>query len=45
LRLQSGDNTGGLEDLAEAQRIAAQQGSALVERRVAADRERLAKAS
>jgi hypothetical protein len=45
LRLQSGDSTGGLEDLAEAQRIAAQQGSALVERRVTADRERLAKAS
>jgi hypothetical protein len=45
LRLQCGDRTGGLEDLAEAQRIAAQQGSALVERRVTADRERLAKAS
>lgn len=45
LRLQSGDCTGGLEDLAEAQRIATQQGSALVERRVEADRERLAKAS
>jgi class 3 adenylate cyclase/ABC-type cobalamin/Fe3+-siderophores transport system ATPase subunit len=45
LRLQSGDSTGGLEDLAEAQRIAAQQGSGLVERRVTADRERLAKAS
>jgi class 3 adenylate cyclase/energy-coupling factor transporter ATP-binding protein EcfA2 len=45
LRLQSGDNTGGFEDLAEAQRIATQQGSALVERRVTADRERLAKAS
>ncbi|MBR0794807.1 AAA family ATPase [Bradyrhizobium jicamae] len=45
LRLQSGDSPGGLEDLAEAQRIAAQQGSALVERRVKADRERVAKAS
>jgi hypothetical protein len=45
LRLQSGVSTGGLEDLAEAQRIAAQQGSALVERDVTADRERLAKAS
>jgi class 3 adenylate cyclase len=45
LRLQAGDNTGGLEDLAEAQRVAAHQGSALVERRVTADRERLAKVS
>ncbi|MCC8977317.1 adenylate/guanylate cyclase domain-containing protein [Bradyrhizobium acaciae] len=45
LRLQSGDSPGGLEDLAEAQRIATQQGSALVERRVKADRERVAKAS
>ena len=45
LRMQSGDSSGGLEDLAEAQRIADQQGSALFERRVTADRERLAKAS
>jgi hypothetical protein len=45
LRLQSGDNSGGLKDLAEAQRIAVQQGAGLVERRVAADLERLAKAS
>ena len=45
LRLQSGDSIGGLEDLTEAQLIAAQQGSALVERRVTADRKRLAKAS
>jgi len=44
LRLQSGDMKGGLEDLAEAQRIAAQQGAALVERRVTADRERFANA-
>jgi hypothetical protein len=41
LRLQSGDSAGGDEDLAEAQRIAARQGAALVERRVSADRERL----
>ena len=33
------------DDLAEAQRIAVQQGSQLVERRVTADRERLARAS
>jgi class 3 adenylate cyclase len=45
LRLQSGDSAGGLDDLAEAERIAAQQGSILVERRVTADRERLARAS
>jgi hypothetical protein len=45
LRLQSGDSADGLEDLAEAQRIAVQQGSQLVERRVSADLERLAKAS
>ncbi|WP_076866245.1 adenylate/guanylate cyclase domain-containing protein [Bradyrhizobium mercantei] len=45
LRLQSGDSSGGVEDLAEAQRIAAQQGAALVERRVTADRERLTQAS
>ncbi|WP_375776672.1 adenylate/guanylate cyclase domain-containing protein [Bradyrhizobium sp. ma5] len=43
LRLQSDDSTGGLDDLAEAQRIAAQQGSVLVQRRIMADRERLAK--
>jgi hypothetical protein len=45
LRLQSGDSEGGLDDLAEAQRIAVQQGSQLVERRAAADLERLAQAS
>ena len=45
LRLQSGDSEGGLDDLSEAQRIAVQQGSQLVERRVSADLERLAKAS
>jgi hypothetical protein len=45
LRLQAGDSAGGLDDLAEAQRIAVQQGSQLVERRVGADLERLAKAS
>ena len=44
LRLQSGDSEGGLDDLAEAQRIAVQQGSMLVERRATADLE-LAKAS
>lgn len=44
LRLQSGDSSGGVEDLAEAQRIAAQQGAALVERRVTADRARLTQA-
>jgi hypothetical protein len=45
LRLQSGDSEGGLDDLAEAQRIAVQQGSALIERRASADLERLARAS
>jgi class 3 adenylate cyclase len=45
LRLQAGDSAGGLADLAEAQRIAVQQGAGLVEGRVAADLERLAKAS
>jgi hypothetical protein len=44
-RLQSGDSEGGLNDLAEALRIAAQQGSQLIERRATADLERLAKAS
>ena len=37
LRLQAGDNANGLDDLAEAQRIAVQQGSMLVERRANAD--------
>jgi hypothetical protein len=45
LRLQAGDSAGGLDDVAEAQRIAVQQGSMLVERRATADLERLAKAS
>jgi class 3 adenylate cyclase len=45
LRLQSGDSEGGLDDLGEAQRIAVQQGSLLIERRATADLERLAKAS
>ena len=45
LRLQAGDNQGGLDDLAEAQRIARQQGAGLVEGRVSADLARLAKAS
>jgi class 3 adenylate cyclase/ABC-type cobalamin/Fe3+-siderophores transport system ATPase subunit len=45
LRLQSGDSEGGIDDLAEAQRIAVQQGSQLIERRATADLERLAKAS
>ena len=45
LRLQSGDSEGGLDDLGEAQRIAVQQGSQLVERRATADLARLAQAS
>jgi hypothetical protein len=45
LRLQAGDSEGGLDDLAEARRIAVQQGAGLVERRARADLERLAKAS
>ncbi|HEY2248057.1 MAG TPA: adenylate/guanylate cyclase domain-containing protein [Bradyrhizobium sp.] len=45
LRLQSGDSAGGLDDLAEAHRIAVQQGAGLVEGRVSADLDRLAKAS
>jgi hypothetical protein len=45
LRLQSGDSEGGIDDLAEAQRIAVQQGSQLIARRATADLERLAKAS
>jgi len=45
LRLQSGDSAGGLDDLAEAQRIAVQQGAGLVAGRVNADLDRLAKAS
>ena len=45
LRLQAGDSEGGLDDLAEAQRIAVQQGAGLVERRATADLARLAKAS
>ena len=45
LQLQAGDSAGGLADLAEAQRIAVQQGAGLVEGRVAADLARLAKAS
>ena len=44
LRLQAGDSEGGLDDLAEAQRIAVQQGAGLIERRASADLERLAKA-
>src|SRR6202012_993138 len=45
LRVESRHSAGGLDDLAEAQRIAVQQGSALVERRATADLERLAEAS
>jgi len=41
LRVQSGDSAGGLGDLAEARRIAVQQGAGLVERRATADLERL----